>query len=330
MKAIIPVAGAGTRLRPHTYTQPKALIPVGGKTILAFILDALIEAGVTEFVIVIGYLGEKIKSYVEKKYPNQQFTFVEQTQREGLGEAIWLTKPCVKKEEEIIIVLGDTVLDLNWKEIIQLPGNLLAVKKVDDPRGFGLAEVDDQLNIIRVVEKPSIPKSNMALVGLYKIASSSILFDCLEANIKNNIRTKEEFHLTDGLQCMIEKQIHFKAYKVNNWFDCGKKDVLLETSSLLLKKAGSQLHDQQFENTIINPPVYIGPNCTIKNALIGPNVAIGEGTSIKNSILRDSIIGDFTRLEEVVLHQSVVGSDAFIKGTSQSLNIGDNTEIDLS
>ena len=330
MKAIIPVAGAGTRLRPHTYTQPKALIPVGGKTILAFIIDSLIDAGVSDFVLVIGYLGEKIKSYIHKKYPQHSFTFIEQTEREGLGEAILLTKSCVLPNEEIIIVLGDTVLDLNWKEIINLDGNYLGVKKVDDPRGFGLAEVDDDLNIIRVVEKPTIPKSNKALVGLYKIQASQVLFECLESNITNNYRTKGEFHLTDGLQCMIEKGIAFKAFKVNNWFDCGKKDVLLETSSMLLKRAGSEINQQTFENTIIIDPVNIATNCIIKNAIIGPNVAVGEGTSIQNAIIRDSIIGEFTKLEEVVLHHSVVGSDAFIKGSSQSLNIGDNTEIDLS
>jgi dTDP-glucose pyrophosphorylase len=184
--------------------------------------------------------------------------------------------------------------------------------------------------VIRVVEKPTIPKSNKALVGLYKIQASQVLFECLESNITNNYRTKGEFHLTDGLQCMIEKGIAFKAFKVNNWFDCGKKDVLLETSSMLLKRAGSEINQQQFENTIIIDPVNIATNCIIKNAIIGPNVAVGEGTSIQNAIIRDSIIGEFTKLEEVVLHHSVVGSDAFIKGSSQSLNIGDNTEIDLS
>lgn len=330
MKAIIPVAGAGTRLRPHTYTHPKALIPVGGKTILAHILDSLQESGVTDFVFVIGYLGEKIKDYIAKHYPQLPCSFVEQTNRAGLGQAIYLAKPYIAANEEIIIVLGDTVLDVNWKEIISLPGNHLAIKKVEDPRGFGLAELNEQQEIVRVVEKPNIPKSNYALVGLYKIENSTTLFTCLENNIQHAAMTQGEFHLTDGLQCMIEQGIKFHPYRVNNWFDCGKKEVLLETNCLLLKKQTHQIDTTHFQNSIIIPPVFIGANAVVTNAVIGPNASIGEGAVIKNAVISHSIIGEFAKLEDVVLHESIIGSDAFVKGNRQSLNIGDNTEIDLS
>lgn len=329
MKAIIPVAGAGTRLRPHTYTQPKALVPVGGKTILSFIIDDLVEVGVTDFVFIIGYLGEKIKEYVSTHYPDIKAVFVEQDFREGLGHAIWLTKPFIKENEPIVIVLGDTIVDVDWKEIVPCNDCYLGVKKVDDPRGFGLAEVNDKNEIIRVVEKPNIPKSNLALVGIYKICNTAILFEALHYNITNNIRTKDEFHLTDALQRMIDGGTIFKPLKVNNWYDCGKKDVLLETNSILLKRTAANNH-YEFPNTIILPPVSIGKNCNISGSIIGPNVAIGEGSNITHSILKNSIIGDFAKLEQVVLHESIVGSDSTIKGLSQSLNIGDNTEIDLS
>jgi len=167
MQAIIPVAGAGTKLRPHTYTQPKALIPVAGKPILSFIMDELIAAGVTEYIFVIGYLGEKIRDYVGKKYPNLKVSFVEQETREGIGHAIWLTNEVVSKQEEIIIVLGDSVFDADMKTIIASEFSLLGVKKVDDPRSFGVAEISDDDLIVRVEEKPQIPRSNLALVGLY-------------------------------------------------------------------------------------------------------------------------------------------------------------------
>ncbi len=331
MKAIIPVAGAGTRLRPHTYTQPKALIPVGGKTILSFIIDDLMEAGVHDFIFVIGYLGEKIKAYVQKHYPNLKAEFVEQKNREGLGQAIWLTKDLITANEPLIIVLGDTILDVDWKDVVNCQLNCLGVKKVDDPRSFGLAELNDKNEIVRVVEKPNIPKTNLALVGLYKIGSTAALMEALEFNINNNIRTKDEFHLTDALQRMIDNGIIFNPTKVNNWFDCGKKDVLLETNSILLKRiADKGLLPFHFPNTIIIPPVAIGKDCKIDGSIIGPNVAIGEGSVVQHSIIKNSIIGDFAKLEQVVLHESVVGSDAMIKGMSQSLNIGDNTEIDLS
>ncbi len=331
MQAIIPVAGAGTKLRPHTYTQPKALIPVAGKPILSFIIDELIKAGVTEYIFVIGYLGEKIRDYVEKKFPDLKVKFVEQETREGTGHAIWLTKEFVNKKEQLIIVLGDSVFDADMKSIVESEYSLLGVKKVDDPRSFGVAEVNDDDMIIRVEEKPQIPRSNLALVGLYKINETIALYDSLDYLISNNIRTKNEFQLTDAIMRMIDIGVQFKPYKLNSWFDCGKKEVLLETNSTLLRKAGfATIRNPKFERTIIIDPVFIGEGCKISNSIIGPNVTVGDNSTIQNSIIKESIIGNFTQLESVSLHGSVIGSDAFIRGHSQSLNIGDNTEIDLS
>lgn len=331
MQAIIPVAGAGTNLRPHTYTQPKALIPVAGKPILSFILDELIEAGVDEYIFVIGYLGEKIRDYVALKYPQLKVTFVEQETREGTGHAIWLTREAVNKNKELIIVLGDSVFDADLKSIFKSDYSLLGVKKVEDPRSFGVAELSDDDFIIRVEEKPQIPKSNLALVGLYKINETKALFDALQYLVDNNIRTRNELQLTDALMRMIDIGILFKPFKLNNWFDCGKKEVLLETNKTLLRKAGfATLRNPRFEKTVIIDPVFIGEHCKIQNSIIGPNVTVGDNTTIHNSIISESIIGTFTRLESVSLHGSVIGSDALIRGNSQSLNIGDNTEIDLS
>ena len=173
MKAIIPVAGAGTKLRPHTYTQPKALIPLAGKTVLSIIVDQLNEAGVNEFIFIIGYLGEKIQDYVQQHYPHLKCHFVQQNDRNGTGYAIKLTKEIVD-QDEVIIVLGDTIAEYNVKDFITSPHSLLAVKKVDDPRNFGVAEIDEHNFISRVVEKPTIPKSNMALVGIYKIKETGV------------------------------------------------------------------------------------------------------------------------------------------------------------
>ncbi len=330
MKAIIPVAGAGTKLRPHTYTQPKALIPVAGKPILSFIIDELVEAGVKDYIFVIGYLGEKIRDYVEKNYPNLNLTFVEQEQREGIGHAIWLTKNVVEKNEELIIVLGDSVFDADMKSLMKSECSILGVKKVDDPRSFGVAEVNEDGIVTLVEEKPQIPRSNLALVGIYKINESTALFDALNYIITNNIKTRGEFHLTDAIMRMIDIGITFKPFKVNSWFDCGKKEILLETNATMLRKAGfATLRNPRFEKTIIIDPVFIGENCKITNCIIGPNVTVGDNATITNSIIKDSIIGSFTNLDAVTLHHSVIGSDALICGYSQSLNIGDNTEIDL-
>ena len=330
MKAIIPVAGVGTRLRPHTFSQPKPLIPVAGKPILGFILDRLIKAGFNEFIFVIGYLGEKIENYVSEKYPDLTTHFVVQQLREGLGHAIWLTRDLIGSDEEIFIALGDTIFEADIESVLQLPTSALGLKKVDDPRDFGVAEIDDDNNIVKVIEKPSIPKSNLALVGLYKIRESKILFDALDYNIRNDVKTQGEFHLTDGLMRMIAEGVPFTGFKIQNWYDCGKKEILLETNAIMLKKAGFATANVQFENTIIIDPVNIGASCNIKNSIIGQNVTLGDHTMIDYSIIRDSIIGNYAHIEDVVLHHSVIGSDTLIKGMSQNLNIGDNTEIDLS
>ena len=329
MKAIIPVAGAGTKLRPHTYTQPKALIPLAGKSILGIIVDQLVEAGVHEFIFIIGYLGDKIQDFVKEKYPHLQTHFIQQNERLGIGHAISLTRNVVQ-DDEVIIVLGDSICEYDVRSVIRSEQSLLCVKRVDDPRDFGVAEINEEGIITRVVEKPQIPKSNMALVGIYRIRETAILFQCLENNLQQNITSYGEFNLTDAIECMISKGSVIRSYKVQNWFDCGKKETLLESNATLLRKMGQTISDDhQFENTIIVPPVSIAAGCDISNSIIGPNVAIGECVTISDSIIKDSIIGAFSDLKDIVLTQSLIGSDTEVRGESRSLNIGDNTEIDL-
>lgn len=329
MKAIIPVAGAGTKLRPHTYTQPKALIPLAGKTILSIIVDQLLEAGINEFIFIVGYLGTKIQDYVLDKYPGLNARFVFQNERQGIGHAILLTKDLVG-DDEIFIVLGDTICEYDTRSVLEKDVSTLGVKRVDDPRDFGVAEIEQDGFISRVVEKPQIPKSNMALVGIYRIRETSHLFSCLENNIQSQLTSYGEYNLTDAIECMIRNGVKFESFKVQNWFDCGKKETLLESNAKLLRKFGSNIApDHQLENTIIIHPVNIASGCDIKNSIIGPNVAIGEKTSVNYSIIKDSIIGSFADLFDIVLTHSLIGSDTEVKGESRSLNIGDNTEIDL-
>jgi glucose-1-phosphate thymidylyltransferase len=330
MKAIIPVAGAGTRLRPLTYTQPKALIPVAGKPLLGYLIEQLQEIGVDEFIFVIGYLGDKIEDYVHSKHPDLKAHFAVQTHREGLGHAIWTTKEFIADNEEIIILLGDTIIDADFKEALKNEYSALSVKKVDDPRHFGVAEFDGHGFIDKVVEKPLFPKSNMALVGFYRIKESETLFNSLDELMEEK-KEGEEIHLTDALMKMIGKGVKFTGFRANNWFDLGKREVLLETNATMLKKPGvASKNLPDYDNTIIIQPVHIAPGTKISNSIIGPNVTIGENSEISYSILKNSIIGNFTKLDQVILNNSIIGSDALVKGLSQSLNIGDNTEIDLS
>lgn len=329
MKAIIPVAGAGTKLRPHTYTQPKALIPLAGKTILSIIVEQLREAGIKDFIFIIGYLGEKIQDYVHSQFPDLNCHFVTQSERKGTGPAIGLTKEIVGNDE-ILIILGDTIAEYDVKAVVESPYSLLGVKKVDDPRNFGVAEIEDDDFISKVVEKPAIPKSNMALVGVYKIKETSLLFSCLDKITESADITTDEFSITEAIECMITNGVKFRVLKVDSWFDCGKKESILQSNSIMLKKFGGEAAEaHNYVNTIIIPPVSIGPGCRIKDSVIGPNVAIGENCDIAHTVIKESIVGAYSTLFEIVLKDSLIGSDAEVRGVSQNLNIGDNTAIDL-
>ena len=330
LKVIIPVAGIGSRLRPHTHTQPKALVPVAGKPILSHIVDNLINAGIRDFIFIVGYLGDKIEAYVKTCYPEIKSEFVVQEPREGTGHAIWLVRELISENDDLVIALGDTVFDIDLKEIIRQQYSALGVKKVDDPRNFGVVETGEDAFIRSVVEKPPIPKSNMALVGLYRIKEAKRLMNALDENIRNNHRTLNEFQLTDGINKLISDGIKMKTFPVENWYDCGSRDRLLETNAVLLKKSNPSAHNGQFENTIIIPPVNIAKNCSISNSIIGPDVSIGENSIVNYSILKDAIIGSYSEIKNAVLHHSVIGSDASLHGLSQSLNLGDSTEIDFS
>jgi len=330
MKVIIPVAGAGTKLRPLTYTQPKALIPVAGKRILDFIIDQLLELNLNEFIFVVGYLGEKIKDHVESKYPNIKSNYAVQADRLGVGHAIWTTKEFVKPDEEVLIVLGDTIVKADLPEVLKSSKSSLGVKKVDDPRDFGVVEFNNKGKIVSLVEKPRFPKSNMALVGVYKIKETKQLFECLDQLVEREMKEGEEIHLTDAIMLMLKKGTEFESFRVDDWYDCGKMEILLETNAKLLKGTQFKADKEMLNNSILIQPVNIAKGAKLSNSIIGPNVTIGENAKVNHSILSNSIIGDFANLNHVILTDSIIGSDTAITGFKQSLNIGDNTDIDFS
>lgn len=334
MKAIIPVAGIGSRLRPHTHTQPKALVPVAGKAILLHIVDMLIENNVKDFVLIIGYMGEKIRKFILSHYKDSGLSieFVVQEPREGIGHALYVARESFQDEQNILIILGDTIAQLNLNEFLDPEYSVLGVRKVNTPGQFGIAELNEKGFIKKLVEKPKIPKSNLALVGFYKISNPDALIEALEHLISNDLKTQGEYQLTDALMHMVEQGHLMKTAPVENWFDCGKRQSLLDANAILL---GREMDtppgaNQNLPNTIIIPPVSIGKNCKITNSILGPNVAIGDETEVTYSIIEDSIIGSFSELKNVMLEHSIIGNDTRILGVNQRLNIGDNTEINFS
>lgn len=330
MKAIIPVAGVGTQLRPQTHTQPKALVPVAGKPILSHIIDFLREGGVSEYVFVIGYLGTRIRQYLTEAYDGSglSFEFVMQTPREGSAHALYMAKEHFEDEVETLVMLGDTIIYTDLKKFVGTPGSALGVKKVNDPTAYGIAEVDRKGLVTKLVEKPRIPKSNKGLVGLYKIGSGRDLAEAAAEVVRSGTRTNGEYHLTDALGLMVASGTQMRAVEVDSWFDCGSKTSVLAANATLLKKPGfrTRAHNR-FVNTVIIPPVRIEDGCAIDNAVIGPNVVIGAGSKLSRCIVRNSILGAFNRIEQAVLEDTLLGNDVSLRGPAQSLNTGDNTEI---
>lgn len=330
MKVIIPVAGIGSKLRPHTHTQPKALVPVAGKAILSHIVDFLLHSGCNDFIFITGYMGDKIESHIKEKYPKLKASFILQEPRQGTGHAVYMAHSYIKKKEDILIVFGDTIFDYDLKSLIKEGISSLAVKKVDDPRQYGVVELDNEGYVANLYEKPKIPKSNLALTGVYYIKQAFELMACLKSQIESNQKTNEEYNLTAGLMAMVAQGHKFRTFQIGSWFDCGSRSSLLQTNAILLKRIKKKKTSYHYQNTIIIEPVSIADDCSISNSIIGPNVSVGEKTIIEKSIVRDSIIGAYAQIETAILHESVVGSDAYLKGLSQSLNIGDSTEIDFS
>ncbi len=331
IKAIIPVAGKGLRLRPLTYTQPKPLISVAGKPIISFVIDQLTEIGVEDFIFILGYLGEKIKRYIREQYPELKTTFIFQEERLGSGHAIWMARQNLDPSDEILICFGDTIIDMNLAKIMEIPLNCIGVKKVDDPRNFGVVEVGRNGKIKALEEKPKIPRSNLAMVGIYKINRIPGFLKALEKAVAAGFEREQEIHLTDVLSEMIEQGSTIKTFEVDNWFDCGQIATLLETNATFLDREGyASLDLPSFYNSIIIHPVSIGDNCKINNSIIGPHVTISDNVTINGAIVNNSIIGEYSTIKEIILRKSVVGNDASITGFRQSLNIGDNTEIDFS
>lgn len=321
IRAIIPVAGIGTRLRPHTYTLPKVLLNVAGKPILGHILDRIKIEGISKVTFIVGYLGEKVKEYVDKNYEFDA-EYIEQIEQNGLGHAIHLAKETFG-DDELLIILGDTVFDVDLMKMITSKYSALGVKKVEDPRRFGVAIVENDF-ITKLIEKPETPISKFAIVGLYYIKNSKLLTQCLDEIIQNNIRTKGEYQLTDALQLMLEKGEKFIPFLVEGWFDCGKPETLLSTNHHLLEKMNN---DEKIEGVTIIKPVYISPNSKIENSIIGPYTTINDGAIIKNSIIVNSIIGVNAIVENEILKDSIIGNNTIIKGQFRKLNTGDSTEI---
>lgn len=320
MKAVIPVAGIGKRLRPHTYTKPKALVSVAGRPMLGHIIDSLIGMGVDELIPIIGYKGEMIRDYITSSYGNIKANFVIQREQKGIAHAVGLTREYAD-DSEVIIILGDTIIETDFNRIPELGEFVLGVREVENPKRFGIVEVESGV-ISGIEEKPDDPKSNLAIVGLYYMKDSSTLYKACEKIIEGEIKTKGEYQITDALALMIDEGAEFRPYRIADWYDCGKIETLLQTNRVLLDKEAKEVKK---EGSVIIPPCHISDRCLIEGSVIGPYVSVSEGCEIRSSVISDSIIEGNSVVADSVLSQSVLGNDSVVKGNRKRLNISDNS-----
>lgn len=328
MKAIIPVAGYGTRLRPHTHTQPKALMHVAGKPILAHILDELAAVGVREFALVVGHLGEKIEAFARQRYADLTLHFPVQEEPLGNGHAVYVARQHLDGGP-VIVLFGDTIIKGDLPRLLRTETSVAGVKDVEDPRRLGIVELSDAGDVVRFVEKPEFPSTNLALIGIYCIRRSDRLRDALERLVREDRRARGEFWLTDGLQLMVEAGERVRPFPVDHWYDCGTAEALLRANRDLLELAPPPEVSTRNTSTIL-PPSYVSPEAEIHGSIIGPHVSIAERARVVHSVIRDSIVNANADVEDALLEHSLVGENAVVKGRPARVNVGDSSAIELT
>ena len=307
MKIVLPVAGNGLRLRPYTENVPKCLLPVAGKTILDWIVEDSLSLKPAETIFITGYKAEAVDSFLEKRPAWGKTRAVVQSNPQGLGEAVSLALPYVDDDEPVLIILGDTLFEADLSILHNVDENILYTYKVEDPRRFGVAVTDSTGRITRLVEKPQEFVSDEAIVGIYYIKDSKVLKQCLKYLMDNNIRTKNEFQLTDALQMMLEKGCHFRTAPVQKWLDCGLAETLLETNAHVLKRIDNSA-SVNLPGVKVIAPCYIGKGVKIANSTIGPNVSVGDDCVIENSTISNAVLWDSVKvsgqtIDNVILHE---------------------------
>ncbi|MCX2726512.1 sugar phosphate nucleotidyltransferase [Thermomicrobium sp. 4228-Ro] len=322
MHVVIPVAGLGTRLRPHTWSKPKPLVTVAGKPILGHVLDRLLSLPLERVVFVTGYLGEQIEDYVRSHYRFEAL-FVEQPEPLGQSHALLQAKGLI--DGPTLVVFPDLIFDADLESLVTCTWDgVVFVKEVDDPRRFGVVIVEDG-RIVRLVEKPQTLVSHLAVVGVYYFRDFADLIDAIEQQIAEDRRRGNEYYLAEAIQILIDRGRTIVAQPVSVWEDCGTVEALLQTNRFLLERQ-SQEHPT-FPNSVVIPPVVIDPSATIERAVVGPYVSIGASAVVSRAIVTDSIIDEGATIDGVMLHRSIVGRRARVAGDFLRVNVGDSSEI---
>lgn len=333
LKVVIPMAGYGKRLRPHTWSRPKQLITLAGKTVIEHVLDTfstLPEGFKVEFVFIVGYLGDRIRAFMDECYPDLTVHYVIQEEMRGQSHAIYLARDYINGP--MIMVFADTLIETDLSFLGGEKSDIVAwVKPVPDPRRFGVAEVGTGQRVTRLIEKPKAMDNNLALVGFYYFKNGQDLTRAIEKQMDQKVQLKGEFFLADAINILLEeKSYQMRTQKVNIWLDAGTYEAVLSTNRYLLDHGydNSEKAAQRMGVNVI-PPVYIHPEAEVESSVIGPHATIEAGCRILGSVIQNSIIEKNTVIEDVTLDGSMIGQSARVKGGSYSINVGDNTDLEL-
>ena len=308
MKAIIPVAGSGSRLRPITLETPKAMVPVAGKPVLEYILDQVAGLGIREVVLVISPSGDAIRGFVDRR-DDLDARYVVQQEPQGIGHAVYQCRSLLD-DGPVLIVLGDVIYLSDYAFLgKEPPGNAIGVKRVEgDHRRYGLVEVADG-RITRLVEKPDRPISNLAIAGIYYFSRTEPLLAGLESLVRSGRKTRDEYQLTDALQWMVEQGEPLSPFEIDDWYDCGTPDRLLAANRRLLDLNGGGC---SIPGSVIIPPVDIASDARVERSVVGPHVAISSQASVARTIVRDATIGAQARIQNCDLRGSIVTPHAVL------------------
>lgn len=331
MKIIVPMAGRGSRLRPHTLTIPKPLMPVAGKPIVHRLVQDIAKVcgePIDEIAFIIGDFGAETEKQLIKiaEGLGAKGSIYHQEEALGTAHAILCAKESLKGN--VVVAFADTLFKADFT-INTKDDGIIWVKQIDNPSAFGVVNLDSEGTITEFVEKPQTFVSDLAIIGIYYFNSGEKLCAELEYLIDNDIKEKGEYQLTNALENLKQKGAKFKTGKVNEWMDCGNKDVTVETNQRVLSFEKDNVIEGTFtkENSVIIPPCFIGDNVVLKNAIIGPHVSVGNNSTIQSCVIENSIIQNESKIENAVITNSMIGNKVEYTGTKKDLSIGDYTQI---